>query len=194
MSTATLYRWAGIAGIVAGVLVIIVNFVPGGIWGSLGRPLNLLVPLLSMWALAAVYLWQRQASGLLGFIGYIVNSLGLALLVGNDFTIAFIFPSLDAAVVGGLLAGTTRTAFMVGLDIFVVGVILFGVATIRAGVFSKWAAGLYIVGWLVAAVIFFIPQIIVSIGEVIGSIGFIWLSYALWSGAGETTEQAVFGT
>jgi hypothetical protein len=61
-------------------------------------------------------------------------------------------------------------------------------------VFPKWAAVLYIVGFLPVAVSPFIPGIIVSIGEVVASIGIIWLGYGLWSGAGETTEQAEAAT
>lgn len=181
MSTEALYRWAGLAGIAAGVLNIIVEFVPD----TLGTQLGLVVVLLALWGLTGLYLRQRQASGLIGFIGYVVNSLGLALFVGILFPQVFILPALDPAAVERLFSGPFLTAFMVSLDIFVVGAILFGVATIRAGVFSKWAAGLYLVGFLPLLAAFFIPDIIVSIGEVVASIGIIWLSYGLWSGARE---------
>jgi hypothetical protein len=190
MSTATLYRWAGIVGIVAGVLNIIVEFVPD----SLGTPLNLLVVLLALWVLAALYVRQRQASGVLGFIGYIINTFGLALVVGLVFAQVFVLSALDAALVGELFAGTTGLAALVSLVIFTLGVVLFGIAIIRANVFPKWAAVLYIVGFLPVAVSPFIPGIIVSIGEVVASIGIIWLGYGLWSGAGETTEQAEAAT
>ena len=181
MSTATLYRWAGIVGIVAGVLNIIVEFVPD----SLGTPLNLLVVLFALWVLTALYVRQRQASGVLGFIGYIVNTFGLGLVIGVVFAQVFVLSALDAALVGELFAGTTGSAALVSLVIFTLGVVLFGIALIRAKVFPKWAAVLYIVGFLPVAVSPFIPGIIVSIGEVVASIGIIWLSYALWAGAGE---------
>ena len=176
MSTTTLYRWAGIVGIIIGVLNIIVEFVSD----HLGTPLDLLVVILALWALVGLYLRQRQASGLLGFIGYLVNALGIVLFVGVGFSVVFIFPSLDPTVIEGLFGGPFLTAFLGTEYIFVVGVILFGVATIRAGVLPKWAAVLYMVGFLVFLGDFFLPDIIFSVGEAVGSIGIIWLSYALW--------------
>ena len=133
MSVSQLYRWAGVIGIVAGGLNIMVEFAPA----SLGRPLNLLVVLLGLWVLAAIYVRQRDASGILGAIGYLINSLGLALLVGLVFTQVFVLAALDTAFIGELFAGTLGLAALVSLVIFTVGVILFGVATFRAAVFVR---------------------------------------------------------
>jgi hypothetical protein len=110
--------------------------------------------------------------------------------VGLVFTQVFVLAALDTAFIGELFAGTLGLAALVSLVIFTVGVILFGVATFRAAVFPKWAAVLYIIGFLPQAVALSIPAIVVSIGEVVGSIGIIWLSYALWAQQGELVEQS----
>jgi hypothetical protein len=60
-----------------------------------------------------------------------------------------------------------------------------GPTGLRTGIFSTWATVLYIVGFLPLSIEFFIPNIIGRVSIVVGSIGFIWLSYALWSGASE---------
>lgn len=186
MKVSQLYKWAGIVGIVAGILNILVEVLPENLAG----PLNLLVVTVALWVLTALYLRQRQASGILGFTGYIINTFGLALVAGLVFAQVFVLSALDAAFVEELFAGSTGLAALVSLVIFTLGVVLFGIAIIRANVFPKWAAVLYIVGFLPAAVSPFIPGIIVSIGEVVASIGLIWLSYALFASAGGTEASA----
>jgi len=184
MKVSQLYRWAGIVGIVTGILNILVEFLPENLAG----PSNLLVVTFNLWVLTALYLRQRQASGVLGFIGYIINTFGLALVVGLVFAQVFVLSALDAALVEELFAGSTGLAALVSLVIFTLGVVLFGIAIIRANVFPKWAAVLYIVGFLPVTVAPFIPEIILSIGEVVASIGIIWLSYALFASTGGETE------
>ena len=136
MKVSQLYRWAGIVGIVAGILNILVEFLPENLAG----PLNLLVVTFALWVLAALYLRQRQASGMLGFIGYSINTFGLALVVGVVFAQVFVLSALDAALVEELFAGTTGMAALLSLVIYALGVVLFGIAIIRANVFPKWAA------------------------------------------------------
>lgn len=185
MKISQLYKWAGIIGIFVGTLNIIVEFLPENLAG----PLNLLVVILSLWLLTALYLRQRQVSGILGFVGYIINTFGLSLVVGLVFLQVFVLSALDAAFVKELFAGTTGLVALASLVIFTLGVVLFGIAIIRADVFPKLPAVLYIVGSLPLAVSPFIPEIIGSIGEVVVSIGLIWLSYALITSTGETEQN-----
>ena len=175
MNRSLLYLWAGIAGIIAGLLNIVIEFLPA----SVGRPLNLLVVILTLWTLTAIYLHQREESGILGFIGYAINQFGLALIVGLIFAQVFVLSALDLALVGELMSGTTGLAALASLIIFVLGVILFGTSIIRANLFPKWAAVLYIVGFLPLAAGPFLPPIVVSVGEVVASIGILGLSYVL---------------
>jgi len=62
MKASDIYRWSGITGIVAGVLNGIVEFLPERI----GQPLDVVVNTLGLWVLIALYLRQREASGVLG--------------------------------------------------------------------------------------------------------------------------------
>jgi hypothetical protein len=50
---------------------------------------------------------QREESGILGFIGYVVNEFGLALVVGLIYAQVFVLSTLDAALVGEIMSGTT---------------------------------------------------------------------------------------
>ena len=181
MEALDLYRWSGIVGIIAGVLNVIVEVLPERI----GQPLDLLVNTLGLWVLAALYFRQRAASGVFGLIAYAVQSFGMALVIGFLFTQAFVLSGLDAAQRAAVLAGPTGVATVISLAIVTVGAVLFGIATLRAGVFPKWAALLLMIGFIMAPIGAFAPHLVKSLGEVILSIGLIGLSYALVSGAAE---------
>jgi hypothetical protein len=67
------------------------------------------------------------------------------------------------------------------------GYILFGVATMRAGVLPRWSGLLLIIG-----VLFFmnseaqlfdraLSHVIATIGDVVFGLGFAWAGYVLWS-------------
>lgn len=152
---------------------------------------GVLSAMLGLYVLAAIYLGQREASGVFGGIGYIVNSFGLALLVGVLFASAFVFPALSESVVEEFTTGTAGLAFLVSLVIFNLGVVLFGIATILARVYSPVAAVLYMVGFVAFLVTFLLslPEIVGIIGSVLAAIGIAWFGYALWSGTVETEGQ-----
>ena len=188
MSSSTLYRLGGIAGILSGLFLAIEAILPVS---PVVEALGLLSILLGLYVLAALYLGQREASGVLGGIGYIVNSFGLALLVGITFAGAFVFPSLSESVVEEFTTGTTGLPFLVSFVIFNVGVVLFGIATILARVYSPVAAALYMVGFVgsLVTILLSLPDIVGIIANVLAAIGIAWFGYALWSGTVETAGQ-----
>lgn len=182
MQVSDLYRWSGITGIVAGVLNVIVEFLPEGI----GQPLDLLANTLGLWVLAALYLRQRQASGGFGLLAYGIQSFGMALVIGFLFTQAFVLSGWDATQRAAVLAGPTGIATIIALAITTVGAILFGIATLRAGVFPKWAAFLLMAGFVAAPIGAAATPLLKAAGEMVLSAGLIGLSYALFSGARDT--------
>ena len=96
MSTSTLFRLGGLAGVLSGLFLAIEYILIGG--GPTPDIAGLLSAVLGLFVVAALYLGQRKASGTLGGIGYIVNAFGLALIVGVAFTDAFVFSSLSESV------------------------------------------------------------------------------------------------
>jgi hypothetical protein len=93
------------------------------------------------------------------------------------------------AALGGGLAGTL--ALLGGLAFFL-GLILFGAATMRAGVFPRWAGLLLIVGDVVfGAGDLFGPAapIVYVLGAAITSAGFVWLGLTLLSGSGTSAQR-----
>jgi predicted small integral membrane protein len=87
---------------------------------------------------------------------------------------------LSKSEVQALLAGPTRLAFLACALFFLVGVVLFSAASLRAGVFPRLAVVLYLIGFTVYSLYFFLPNVVVVIAEVGGAVGIIWLGYALW--------------
>ena len=184
MEGSDLYRWSGIVGIIVGVLNVIVELLSERI----GQPLDLLGNTLGLWVLTALYLRQREASGVFGFIAYAIQSFGMALMIGFLFTQAFVLSGLDAEQKAVVLAGPTGLVTVIALAIVTVGAVLFGIATLRAGVFPKWAALLLMVGFVMAPIGAFAPPIVKSTGELVLSTGLIGLGYALITGAGYSTS------
>lgn len=113
--------------------------------------LRLLSIVLLPWALIGIYYRQSRAAGNLGLWGFAVVFLGSALTVGNAWAEVFVWPTL-AQVAPNMMSGsvTDMSSYLVaGLNVsfplFGIGLILFGVATFRAGVYPRWVAPLLIV-------------------------------------------------
>jgi hypothetical protein len=141
----------------------------------------------------------RQASGeeagWLGLAGYIVFSLFWALHAPYGFVEAFLLPQLTTAApevvqgslalaggpAGGMNLGAFATVYQVAGLLYIHGGLLFGIATLRAGILSRWAAGLLIVAPLVAPVAGLLPGELQRIAAVPMGIALAWLGYALWS-------------
>jgi hypothetical protein len=117
----------------------------------LSSGLRLLSTVLLGWALIGIYERQSRAAGTLGLWSFVVALLGTALLAGNNWAEVFVWPTL-AQVAPNILSGQATEApvyLMTGIalsgPIFFIGMILFGAATLRAGVYPRWAAVLLIV-------------------------------------------------
>ena len=101
-----------------------------------------------------------EEAGWLGLAGFLLLSLWLVLVPGFTFVEAFILPLLatDAPkFVEGFLGIFTGSAGETNLGalptlwtlmgvLYMLGRLLFGIATFRAGILSRWAAGLLAVG------------------------------------------------
>jgi hypothetical protein len=185
MQAPDLYRWAGITSLVAGVFNVIVEFVPV----SIGAPLELLTNILGLGVLTALYLRQRSESGVLGWVGYVTQFLGMALVIGFLFSDAFVLSGLNREQRAAALAGAVGVVTGIGLAITTVGAILFGIGSLRAGVFHKWAAFLLMLGFVLAPLGAATSPVVKTVGELILSAGLIGVSTTLLSPPGKQIEQ-----
>lgn len=142
--------------------------------------LGTLAILSGLFGLAMLYLNQREAMGKLGGIAFVINWFGLALASGADYARNWIFPYLDQSALQNLLAGPTKLVLVVSGLIFLLSVILFGVAIIRAGVFPRLPAVLYIVGFVPYSLGPVFPDPVSRIAQIIAAVGVVWFGYTLW--------------
>jgi hypothetical protein len=71
------------------------------------------------------------------------------------------------------------------------GGLLFGIATIRAGILSRWAAGLLAAGTVLAPIAALLPLELQPKMAVPVGLALAWLGYALWSERREPAAQPV---
>ena len=204
-----LIRWAGLSAMVAGMFYVLVGlFHPPNVFSSVTTPQWAIVHVLAtamcffgILGMVGLYAKQAEKSGWLGLAGFLLFSLWFAFILGFSFVETFILPSLATEapkVVEGFLGMFTSTASEINLGIlptiwtltaplYVLGGLLFGIATFRAGILPRWAGGLFVIGTALAPVAALLPlehqpKVAVPVG-----IALAWLGYALWS---ERREQA----
>jgi hypothetical protein len=136
--------------------------------------LRLVSTILFLWALLALYGRQSIAAGAFGLWSYIVAFFGTAFFTGSVWAEAFVFPTfarVAPTVFTGQVAEASSLIIVKNLSayLFGLGIVLFGVATLKAGVYSRWAAALLIVS--IPATIF-LPNIEGTFSESIGQIMF----------------------
>jgi hypothetical membrane protein len=124
-------------------------FLTGSYLASSG--LRLLSIALLPWALIGIYQRQSRPAGTFGLWAFAVAFLGTTLTVGNVWAEVFVWPTL-AQVAPNTMSGSimdTPSYLVAGLNVsfplFGIGLILFGVATLRASVYPRWASVLLIV-------------------------------------------------
>jgi hypothetical protein len=175
-----LIRVGGAAAVVSGGLSIaqqVWDVAAGGLTEGRGESaLHTTQMLLLVPAVVGLYLAQQRAMRGFGQLATVVALLGSTLMFGSALTEVTLVPELTAA--GSPLAedpGTTATAvFLTSFIAWVAGLVLFGVATWRAGVLPRPAAGLLAVGLLLGLGLSgVVPGILV-----IYSAGLVWLGFA----------------
>jgi hypothetical protein len=216
-STASkLIRWAGLATMVAGICYVIVGlFHPPNILSSVTTSQWAIVHVLAcamcffgILGMAGLYARQAEKSGWLGLAGFVLFSLWCAFILGFSFVETVILPPLATEApkfVDGFLGmlnstgseidlGVLPTIWLLTAPLYILGGLLVGIATFRAGILPRWAAGLLAVGTTLGPVaaallpLAYQPKVAVPVG-----IALAWLGYALWSERREYASVSVPG-
>jgi len=181
VSTTTLYRLAGWAGIVGAVLLFVAVARRSGAIPEVTLTHALAPPAsaLTLFTLTGLYLYQRRQVGRAGLVGYALNLLGLAGLFAVEVITHAIFPYINTKARDDLLDGPTRVWFLVIAVTFMIGVLIFGIVSLRARVYPTAALVLYLVGFVPASLRGIVPDPVYLTGLSIGGIAVLWLSRAL---------------
>lgn len=202
MSSANLIRWSGAAALVGGVLVAILSILESVLFGSqpdsmavtsnawiIVELVFIVAELLIILGLIGLYARQAQQAGKLGLIAFLVAFTGTVMVSAIEWSAAFMGPWLaetapvevmEAEPTGLFLAGIFLTSLL-----FALGWLLFGLASLRAGVLTHSAVVLLMLGAILFLVMGFLEF---GYEAVLFGAGVAWMGYALWSGS-ETTEQ-----
>jgi hypothetical protein len=210
-----LIRWTGVAAIMAGLIFAayqpiqppeVLSSVTTSAWAIIA-PLKTAMCLLFLLGWTGLYARQVKEVGWLGLAGYLLLSLSWALQMAFIFATAFILPLLATTAprfVDSLLRSASGSVSSVNLGAlpalyslvgigYILGGILFGIATLLAGILPRWPAGLLVVAsalpvaFVLPSVAALIPPQIQHLAAMPLGIAVAWLGYALWS---ERREQA----
>jgi hypothetical protein len=203
ITTQSLIRATGPAAILAGLSYALVGvFHPPNILASVTTPAWLVVHVLAMGTsifgllgLTGIYARQAEKSGWLGLAGYLLLNFWLAIILGFTFVEVFILPALATVAptfVDGWLGmfdgpgsdinlGALPTVWTITGPLYILGGILFGIATFRARILSRWAGVLLAVGTAMGPVAALLPLDLQPKIAVPAGLALVWLGYSLWS-------------
>jgi hypothetical protein len=128
-------------------------------------------------ALVAIHRWQEARAGTFGVVALVVALVGTLGLGGNYWFEAFVSPWAADAVPGYLDAEPAGVLLLGGASsylLFAVGWVLFGWASLRAGVFPRAIAVAVLVGGI-AAIQMVQPPLGVPLGLALAWLGW-WLT------------------
>jgi hypothetical protein len=201
--TDRLLRFSGLSATLAGVCYVLVGlFHPANVASAVTSSRWEIVHVLAcamcffgVLGITGLYVRQARRSGWLGLAGYLALSLWFVLIMGFSFVEAFVLPHLHPAAPGfvpawmGMFTGATTTYDLGALPtiwtstapLYILGGLMFGIATFRARVLPRWAGALLAVGVLLTPLAALLPngaqpKIAVPVG-----VALAWLGYALWS-------------
>jgi hypothetical protein len=212
ITASTLFRLAGLSAMVAGLCFIVIGmFHPVNVLASVTTATWVNVHIFAfalgffgLFGMAGLYARQAEKSGWLGLAGFVLFSLWMTLMSGFCFVEAFILPRLateSPKFVEGFLGMFTGSASEIDLGVlpmiwtlsnpmYILGPLLFGIATFRAGILPRWAAALLAVGALLTPISALVPpeyqpRVMVPVG-----LALAWLGFSLFSQRREKTSES----
>jgi hypothetical protein len=214
ITASNLIRGAGVAAIGAGVLYIgvqaihpldVLSSVTTARW-AIVHYLSFAMDFLGLLGITGIYARQVEKAGWLGVAGYFLFSLFWVITAAFHFAEAFISPLLVTEaprfVVGflGIITsdpsemnlGALPAIYALNGLLYMLGGLLFGIATFRARVLPRWAAGLLAVG-IVLPILgsSLVPHPFDRIFAVPVGLALAWLGYALLSEHREKSSESL---
>lgn len=197
MSKANLIRFSGLISLSGGALYAVAALLhPVGEDLAAANSRNWVPAHLVFWvsmtlillSLMGLYARQREETGWLGLVSFVLSFIGTALVGGLLLMVATIIPSIAAeAPTLFALAMTPPTLALVVIFLgYGLGFILFGIATMRAGVLPRWSGLLLITGVMLSLlegspIDQTLLHAILTFGRVLFGLALAWMGYALWS-------------
>jgi hypothetical protein len=216
MNARNLIRWTGLAAMGAGIIFAGIQPIhPPDVLASVTTtPWAIIISakfvmcLLFLVGITGLYARQVEEAGWLGLAGFLLLSLSWWVQTGFVFTELFVLPVLATAAPqfvdsflgiinqhpGDMNIGALSTAYNVGTGVtYLLGGLLFGIATFRAHVLPRWPAGLLAAAAAVTPLAALLPHAIQRYAAVPMGLALAWLGYTLWSEHRAHAADAVAG-
>ncbi len=217
ITASSLIRWAGFSAMIAGIFFVLVGLLhPLNILSSVTTTQWAIVHILAtamgffgVLGLTGIYARQVEESGWLGLVGYILMSLWLVNLSHFTFIEVFVLPPLVTqapTVVESVLGIFTKSAGEINLGAlstiydlngfigYMIGGLLFGIATFRARILPRWAGGLLAIGGLLVPFAALLPPVHEAKVTIPGGLALVWLGYSLWAERRQRDMEPVPGS
>jgi hypothetical protein len=202
MTASSLMRLAGLSAMMAGLCFLVIGvFHPVNVPSSVNATWIIVhifasaLGFFGLFGMAGLYTRQVEESGWLGLAGFLLFTVWMTLVCGYSFIEAFVLPKLASespAFVAGWMGmfsgipsavdlGILPTLWNISGPMYILGPVLFGIATFRARVLPRWAGALLALNvvWVPIGAIVppeYQPKIMIPIG-----LALAWLGYALFS-------------
>jgi hypothetical protein len=203
ITSARLIRWSGIAAILAGLIFAgiqpihpadIVASVTTTMWAVI-ISLKLAMCLFFLVGITGLYARQAEKAGWLGLVSFALLVVSFWLQTGFVFVELFVLPVVATSLPefvesalgvangqpGAMDIGGFVPAYAVLGVCYLLGGLLFGIATIRAGVLPRLPAILLAIAAVITPAAALLPHALQRYAAVPMGIALIWLGYTLWS-------------
>jgi hypothetical protein len=201
MSGSNLIRWSGLAAMAAGMIFAGIQPVhPADVPASVTTTawtviiaLKWVMCLLFLVGITGIYARQQERAGWMGLAGYLMLILSWWIQTAYVFNELFVLPVMTSAapgfvesylgVVNGMPGemniGALIAVYGVLGVLYMLGGVVFGIATLRAGVLPRWAAGLLALGAAVTPLAALLPHAIQRYAAVPVGLAIAVMGYAL---------------
>lgn len=214
ITASALMRAAGLSAMVAGLCFIVIGmYHPVNVPASVTTPTWVNVHIFAtalgffgLFGMAGLYARQAERAGWLGLAGFVLISVWLGLMMPFSFIEAFILPRLiseSPAFVEGFLGmftgipsaidfGILPTLWKISDPMYLLGPLLFGIGTFRAGILPRGAGALLVAAAILAPVgaLLVAPEYQARV-MVPNGLAFAWLGYALLSERRAKTSKSL---
>ncbi len=203
ITPAKLIRWAGLSAVAAGTIFAVIQPIhPPDVLASVTTSAFQIITsfktvmcLFGLFGIAGLYARQVKETGWLGLLGYLLLTIFYAVQMCFAFVEPLILPLLatespkfvesvlliPSGAGGPMNVGALVTVYSLLSIVYLLGLLLFGIAIFRAHILSRGAAVLLALSGPVAAVMSQLGHPIDRVAAVPMGIALAWLGYSLWS-------------
>ena len=213
MKTTTVVRWSGLAAMAAGLIFAGIQPIhPPDVLASVNTSLFITVTSLKtvmsifgLLGIAGLYARQVEETGWLGLAGYLLLTTFYAVQMCFSFIEPLVLPLLTgtapefvesvlgmASGAGGLMnLGALGVVYQIVSGLILLGLLLFGIALIRAHILPRWAAILLTAsGPLAGVMVSVLPHQFERLAAIPMGIALAWLGLALFVERREKSSAA----